>query len=130
VINLLEGLQERLGLTYLFIAHDLSIVRHIADRVAVMYLGKLMEFAPADELYEHALHPYTRALLSAVPIPDPALERQRKRTILKGDVPNPINPPKGCPFHTRCPIAEKICVDVKPEWREIDADHWVFCHLV
>ena len=130
VINLLEGLQERLGLTYLFIAHDLSIVRHIADRVAVMYLGKLMEFAPTDELYEHALHPYTRALLSAVPIPDPALERQRKRTILKGDVPNPINPPKGCPFHTRCPIAEKICVDVKPEWREIDADHWVFCHLV
>ncbi len=130
VINLLEGLQERLGLTYLFIAHDLSMVRHIADRVAVMYLGKLMEFAPADELYEHALHPYTRALLSAVPIPDPALERQRKRTILKGDVPNPINPPKGCPFHTRCPIAEKICVDVKPEWREIDADHWVFCHLV
>jgi oligopeptide transport system ATP-binding protein len=130
VVNLLVDLQERLGLTYFFIAHDLSMVRHIADRVAVMYLGVLMELAPADQLYSAPLHPYTRALLSAIPIPDPVRERERKRTILRGEVPNPASPPRGCPFHTRCPLAEMICEQVRPEWRELAPNHWVFCHLV
>jgi oligopeptide transport system ATP-binding protein len=132
VVNLLEELQDKFGLTYLFIAHDLSMVRHIADRTAVMYLGKIVELAERDELYGNPQHPYARALLSAVPIPDPVKERERekKRVILEGDVPSPANPPSGCRFHTRCPIAVQRCQEEVPEWREIDTDHWVACHLV
>ena len=130
IINLLEDLQEQFGLTYLFIAHDLSVVRHISDRIAVMYLGKLMELTDRDELYENPLHPYTKALLSAVPIPDPVLEEKRERIILSGDVPSPMAPPPGCVFNTRCPIVIDECRTVIPEWREISKDHWVACHRV
>ncbi|MBN2499367.1 MAG: dipeptide ABC transporter ATP-binding protein [Anaerolineales bacterium] len=130
VVNLLEELQDKMNLTYLFIAHDLSMVRHISDRTAVMYLGKLVELAERDELYTNPLHPYTQALLSAVPIPDPSKEKKRQRMLLKGDVPSPANPPSGCRFHTRCPIAEDICSQEVPEWREISPGHWVACHLV
>ncbi len=129
VVNLLEELQERLQLTYLFIAHDLSMVRHISDRVAVMYLGKLVEQARRNELYEDPLHPYTQSLLSAVPIPNPKRERDRRRNILEGEVPSPVNPPSGCHFHSRCPIAQDICKQEYPEWREIVDQHWVACHF-
>jgi oligopeptide transport system ATP-binding protein len=129
VVNLLEELQDEFNLTYLFIAHDLSMVRHICDRVAVMYLGIIVELAERNELYEYPSHPYTQALLSSVPIPDPKRDRQRHRIILKGEIPSPINPPSGCRFHPRCSIAEDICSQIIPEWREITPGHWVACHL-
>jgi len=129
IINLLEDLQSRLGLTYLFIAHDLSVVRHISDRVAVMYLGKIVEIADRSALYEEPLHPYTRALLSAVPIPDPALEAKRERTVLRGEVPSALQPPPGCVFHPRCPLAVERCSAEIPPLREIKPGHWAACHL-
>jgi oligopeptide transport system ATP-binding protein len=129
VVNLLERLQDELGLTYLFISHDLSMIRHIADRVAVMYLGKIMELGDVDTLYDHPTHPYTKALLSAVPVPDPQVESNRKRIILEGDIPSPANPPPGCPFNTRCPIAEERCSAEVPEWRELEPGRWVACHF-
>ena len=130
VVNLLEELQENLGLTYLFIAHDLSMVRHISDRMAVMYLGKIVEVTDRDEIYLNPLHPYTQALMSAVPIPDPDVIETRQRIILEGDIPNPSDPPVGCNFNTRCPVAEDICFKEEPAYLEVKAGHWVACHLV
>lgn len=130
IINLLEDLQQRLGLTYLFIAHDLSMVKHISSRIAVMYLGSIVEITDPIELYKNPLHPYSQALLSAVPIPDPIIEQNRKRIILKGDVPSPVNPPSGCSFRTRCPLAKDVCSTSKPKLREISPNHFVSCHLI
>ncbi len=134
IINLLEELQDRFGLTYLFIAHDLAVVRHISDRIVVMYLGKVAEIADRTALYENPLHPYTKALLSAVPIPDPSIETKRERIILQGDVPSPLRPPPGCVFNTRCPIAIDVCSEVIPELRNVGGEgsdeHWIACHRV
>jgi len=127
IINLLLELQEKFGLTYIFIAHDLSVVEHISDLVAVMYLGKIVEITDTEELYSNPLHPYTKALLSATPVPDPS--KKKERIILHGDVPSPVNPPKGCRFHTRCPLREDICSSVEPPLQELSSDHWVACHL-
>jgi oligopeptide transport system ATP-binding protein len=130
IIKLLTKLKEELGLTYLFIAHDLSLVRHISDRVAVMYLGKIVEITQSDELYGNPLHPYTQALLSAVPIPAPSVDRQRKRILLTGDVPSPVNPPRGCHFHPRCQQRTDGCCEKDPELKDIGGEHWVACNRV
>jgi oligopeptide transport system ATP-binding protein len=130
IINLLEGLQEELGLTYLFIAHDLAVVRHISDRIAVMYLGKIVELSSSRELYDHALHPYTTALLSAVPVPDPQVEKTRRRIVLEGDVPSPANPPKGCNFSTRCPVVMAKCHTQEPDLVDVGGEHQVACWRV
>lgn len=130
IVNLLIELQRKFELTYLFIAHDLAMIRHISNRVGVMYLGIMAEMADCDELFSHPLHPYTQALLSAIPIPDAAVERKRSRIILRGDVPSPVNPPSGCRFRTRCPLAKQICSEEKPAWREVAPRHWVACHIV
>ena len=130
VVNMLEDLQDKMGLTYLFIAHDLSMVKHISDRIGVMYLGKMMEICGSNELYRKPLHPYTQALLSSIPIPDPRKNRDSKRIILQGDVKSPINPPEGCRFNSRCRYCEQICKEVTPELLEIEKDHFVACHLV
>lgn len=129
VINLLKDLQNKMGLTYLLIAHDLSMVRYVSDRILVMYLGKMVELATSESLYEEHYHPYTQALLSAVPIPDPEVERKRKRIVLEGDVPSPINPPSGCVFRTRCPRAMELCAKLEPQWKEIKPGHFAACHL-
>jgi len=128
IINLFIELQETFKLTYLFISHDLRVVRHISDKVAVMYLGKIIEISPSKELYKNPLHPYTRILISSVPIADPS--KKRERTVLKGDVPSPINPPSGCSFHPRCPIAVEKCKTIEPELRDVGGEHFVSCHLV
>ena len=128
VINMFDDLQDRLGLTYLFIAHDLLVVRHISDRIAVMYLGKMVELANAEEIYNHPLHPYSKSLLSAVPLPDPKKARENKRIVLSGDIPSPLNAPSGCPFRTRCPYASDVCATSMPEFKEVESGHFVACH--
>ena len=128
VINMFDELQDKMGLTYLFIAHDLLVVRHISDRIAVMYLGKMVELADAKEIYDHPLHPYTKSLMSAVPLPDPKKARENKRIVLSGDIPSPLNAPSGCPFRTRCPHATEACAASMPEFREVAAGHFVACH--
>ena len=128
VVNMFDELQDQMGLTYLFIAHDLLVVRHISDRIAVMYLGKMVELADAKEIYDHPLHPYTKSLMSAVPLPDPKKARENKRIVLSGDIPSPLNAPSGCPFRTRCPHATEACAASMPEFREVAAGHFVACH--
>ena len=128
VINMFDELQDQMGLTYLFIAHDLLVVRHISDRIAVMYLGKMVELADAKEIYDHPLHPYTKSLMSAVPLPDPKKARENKRIVLSGDIPSPLNAPSGCPFRTRCPHATEACAASMPEFKEVSSGHFVACH--
>lgn len=128
VINMFDELQEKMGLTYLFVAHDILVVRHISDRIAVMYLGKMVELADADEIYSHPLHPYTKSLMSAVPQPDPKLARANKRIVLSGDIPSPLNAPSGCPFRTRCPYATERCGEEVPEFKEVSSGHFAACH--
>ena len=130
VINMFDELQEKMGLTYLFIAHDILVVRHISDRIAVMYLGKMVELADAGEIYDHPLHPYTRSLMSAVPQPDPKVARANRRIVLSGDIPSPLNAPSGCPFRTRCPHAQACCAESMPPFREVSKDHFVACHRI
>ena len=130
VINVLAELQDKLGLTYLFIAHDLLVVRHISDRIGVMYLGRLVELADAEKVYNNPLHPYSKSLLSSVPVPDPRIARENKRIILSGDIPSPLNAPSGCPFRTRCPYANSVCVESMPELKEVAAGHFVACHRI
>lgn len=130
IVNMLEDMQEELGLTYLFIAHDISVVRHISDRIGVMYLGNMVELGKSNELYTNPLHPYTKTLLSAVPVPDPEVSKARQRIILEGDIPSPMNPPSGCRFHTRCPYATEICKQQAPEWREVEPEHYAACHNI
>ncbi|MFP3393241.1 ABC transporter ATP-binding protein [Brevibacillus sp. SIMBA_040] len=129
VVNLMKTLQREQNLTYLFIAHDLAMVKHISDRIGVMYLGNMVEMTTSEKLYESPKHPYTQALLSAIPVPDPDLEKSRERSIIEGDVPSPINPPSGCVFRTRCPVAKEVCAKQKPTWQEVDSGHFVACHL-
>nr|WP_263327581.1 oligopeptide/dipeptide ABC transporter ATP-binding protein [Neobacillus sp. Marseille-Q6967] len=129
VVNLLKRLQDEKGLTYLFIAHDLSMVKQISDRIGVMYLGQMVELTESNALYQNPLHPYTQALLSAIPIPDPDIEDRRERIILKGELPSPINPPTGCVFQTRCPMAMELCAQEKPAWQEVESNHFIACHL-
>ena len=128
VINMFDELQDQMGLTYLFIAHDLLVVRHISDRIAVMYLGKMVELADAREIYDHPLHPYTKSLMSAVPLPDPKKARENQRIVLTGDIPSPLNAPSGCPFRTRCPYATDACAEAMPEFKEVSAGHFLACH--
>ncbi|MDW8326475.1 MAG: ABC transporter ATP-binding protein [Anaerolineales bacterium] len=130
IINLLQDLQERLGLTYLFIAHDLNMVRYLSTRIAVMYLGKVVELADRERLFIHPYHPYTQSLISAVPVPSPKVERGRKRILLQGEVPSPANPPQGCVFNTRCPLAQRICFEETPAYREVEPGHFAACHLI
>lgn len=130
VVNMLEDMQEELGLTYLFIAHDLSVVRHISNRIGVMYLGTMVELSTSYELNKHPLHPYTKTLISAVPVPDPEKSKTRQRIVLEGDIPSPINPPSGCRFHTRCPYATARCKEEVPEFRELAPNHWAACHIL
>ena len=130
VINMFDELQEQMDLTYLFIAHDLLVVRHISDRIAVMYLGKMVELAESNEIYDHPLHPYTKCLMSAVPLPDPKKARENKRIVLSGDIPSPLNAPSGCPFRTRCPYATEACAEEMPAFREVSPGHFVACHHV
>ena len=130
VINMFDELQDQMGLTYLFIAHDLLVVRHFSDRIAVMYLGKMVELADSREIYDHPLHPYTKSLMSAVPLPDPKKARENKRIVLSGDIPSPLNAPSGCPFRTRCPYATDACAESMPEFKEVASGHFVACHNV
>lgn len=130
IVNMLEDMQNELGLTYLFIAHDLSVVKHISNRIGVMYLGNIVELAKSSVLHKNPLHPYTQTLLSAVPVPDPQISRARRRIILEGDIPSPMNPPSGCRFHTRCPYATVRCREEIPEWREIEPEHFAACHII
>ncbi|CAM3658362.1 ABC transporter ATP-binding protein [Marinicrinis lubricantis] len=130
IVNLFGQLQKELDLTYLFISHDLSVVRHVSDRVGVMYLGKMVELGNKADMFQKPLHPYTQALMSAIPVPNPKLQRQREKITLRGELPSPMNPPKGCRFHTRCPWAEERCRQEEPVWREAEPEHWVACHLV